>query len=112
MTPDRIACQINLHMNSEAHFTCVWQRDPSHTSALFRAEGRVWQDGKSLERTWKATINFTLPTLHVVMIVEEVNGGAWRMFSEMPPVMDVSTFWWATALMLESIKQHPHWVRP
>lgn len=110
---ERIVTRIPLHngpRDGYPQFLCVWTRAENRNWLAFDAKASVWRDGSTeQERKWTASMTLTVPATSLCMMVEEVKGGCWRLFPDMPPVFDVSTFWWATRLMVESLKTHPDW---
>lgn len=127
MIPDRIVTRIQLRGGDPQHsypsFTVGWERREG-SQLSYEGTGNLWQDGNNEVKPahallpespwdgWRASLSLTIPAYHLFFTVEPCGGGCWRSFDNLPPVLDVSTFWWASHLFLHSLRDHPEWVNP
>lgn len=125
MLPDRIVTSQRMTNGPEhgyPRFNVAWKRRVADEAQLgYDGEGIVWQDGNTRLapkwydeapepnwKGWRATLTLTIPANHVWLGIETYEYGGWASF-EFPPVLDIATFWWASTLMLESLRRHPDW---
>lgn len=128
MLPDRIVTSQRMTNGPEhghPRFTVLWERDAESESQLaYTGTGNVWVGGGTKVmpswydekpdpewKGWSAALTLTVPAYHVFLGIELGSHGGWASF-EFPPVIDIATFWWASTLMLESLRRHSEWRDP
>lgn len=89
-------------------FNVTWDRGGG-SMLSFKGVGTFWRDGNNrVGRDFEASLTLSAPAYHVTLIIEPNGGGAWRLFGNLPPDITIPTFWWASELFLESLRDHPH----
>lgn len=127
MTLDRIVTRLRLG-NAPTFgypaFTIIWERDEA-SSMSYLGHGTLWNSGtercyryppnherSQADHDWTASLGLTIPAYHMALIIEPISHGSWRIFGDLPADLSLATFWWASTLFLESLRDHPHWPKP